>query len=346
MPLRRFHFVSSVFAASLLVGAAGFALAAPAPLAASSAPGSGKAPAVAVAQEADHRVVAKGTGIAIEVETLRARFAEVPRYQYEMFGKDPAEALRTFLKDVVIGDVLLERAAVDEKLDAPLRTRFDLARAKANALLRALHDAEKSGLSDAEVAAWYESHRSDFDAPLRISVQRILVGTKEEATALVKTLVDGGGKLANWNDVAREKSLDKGSSLRGGQLGFLFPDGKSTEAGVSVDAAIYAAAAKLTDGEIGKEPVPEGDKFAIVWRRGSIPATKRPLEEAKTQIRTVLGREKDAKAKADLIADLRKRYLTEFHPEKVEVIDIVAPLTVSDPKRSAPGAIPLPAQKP
>ena len=339
MPLRRFHFVASVFAAASLVGAAGIAMATPAPLPTASASGSAKA-------EADSRIVAKGTGIAIDVEMLRGRFAEVPRYQYEMFGKDPAEALRTFLKDVVIGDALLERAAVDEKLDAPLRIRFDLARAKANALLRALHDTGKTALTDAEVAAWYEGHRSDFDAPLRISVQRIHVATKEEAVALAKSLQDGGGKLATWNDVAREKSLDKGSNLRGGSLGFLFPDGKSTEAGVSVDAAIYAAAAKLADGEIGKEPVAEGDKFAIVWRRGSIPATKRPLDEAKTQIRTVLGRETDAKAKSDLIADLRKRYLTDFHPEKVEVIDIVAPPTVSDSKRSAPGAIPLPTQKP
>src|SRR5690606_20749765 len=40
----------------------------------------------------------------------------------------------------------------------------------------------------------------------------------------------------------------------------------------SADESLYEAASSLEDGGFASEPIPEGKHFAVLWRRGSLPA--------------------------------------------------------------------------
>ena len=46
-----------------------------------------------------------------------------------------------------------------------------------------------------------------------------------------------------------------------------------------VDPGLFAAADKVKDGELVKEPVKEGTKFAVIRRRGSLEASTRTLDQ-------------------------------------------------------------------
>jgi peptidyl-prolyl cis-trans isomerase C len=54
---------------------------------------------------------------------------------------------------------------------------------------------------------------------------------------------------------------------------------------VRFDPVLFAAAARVKDGEMVGEPVKEGDAFAVVWRRGTLPAVRRSVEEEASAIR-------------------------------------------------------------
>jgi peptidyl-prolyl cis-trans isomerase C len=108
-----------------------------------------------------------------------------------------------------------------------------------------------------------------------------------------------------FGELAREHSLDKGSNLRAGNLGFIDPDGTSNEPGLRVDVAIVHAAQGVRDGQLVPAPVPEGESYSVVWRKGTLAATKRPVEQVAAQIRDTLWKTR-VKDEADkLIAALR-----------------------------------------
>ena len=152
-----------------------------------------------------------------------------------------------------------------------------------------------------------------------------------------------------WNDICREKSVDRATSMRGGNLGFVAPDGTTAEPGLKVDQAILSAAGSVEDGKIVPDPVAEGDKFAVVWRRQSMKAVDRPLEVEAASIKQVLTHEKTEKRMRDLLEQLRKDHLSDFNQDLVDLVDITPagdlqavrrPGTLS-PKK--PGAVPTQA---
>ena len=75
-------------------------------------------------------------------------------------------------------------------------------------------------------------------------------------------------------------------------------------------------AQKVRDGEIVKEPVAEGKRFAIVWRRGTRQAEPAGREHHEADIRRALVREKQHKLRDELLQKLKKSRLTEFVPER------------------------------
>jgi hypothetical protein len=79
------------------------------------------------------------------------------------------------------------------------------------------------------------------------------------------------------------------------------------------------AASKVEDGVVVPQPVEEGGRLAVVWRRGSRAAKHASLAELAPSIRATLLRERTRAALLTLIATLRKQHLTAFHPEHIEL---------------------------
>src|SRR5699024_4955823 len=103
----------------------------------------------------------------------------------------------------LISEALLEQAAARQ--DGRLGSARDLA--LASALQSALEQqAALAGVSDAEVAQYYEQHRASFEAPRSISIWRILLRQEAEARALLREL--GQPSESTWSRLARERSID------------------------------------------------------------------------------------------------------------------------------------------
>jgi peptidyl-prolyl cis-trans isomerase C len=268
-------------------------------------------------------VVARVGAHQLTVGDVESRLSEVPPFQLRLFGATEDAARNKFLSDVLVPDLLLARDAEERALAKGPAVAMQLARARSNAALRNVRGklTRSADVPDAAVRAYYDSHKMRFDTPTRIQVYRILCQNKDEAQAvLAQARKDPTYK--SFGDLARDKSIDKATYLRAGNLGFLGPDGASNEAGVRVDPQVVRAAEKVKDGEFVPEPVAEGPNWAVVWRRGSVPESKRPVAEVAPLIRDLIFRERAEAAQKALIDDLRRANLKESHPELLPLIEI------------------------
>jgi peptidyl-prolyl cis-trans isomerase C len=242
----------------------------------------------------------------VTVGEIEDHLAGIPPYQLATFGASREAIARAYVDQVLVRDLVLAAGAEQRGLDKELPTSQLLSRALSSATLRKTRTAYPSAaaIPIEDVRRYYDENRSRFDSPERINLWRILCKTRDEAT----TVLDVARReptIAKYNDLAREHSLDKATNLRGGNLGFVGPDGASNEAGVKVDPALVKAAQTVKDGELVAQPVPEGTSFAVVWRRGTVPANKRTVEESSAQIRAALFRERTEAGEKKLIDELR-----------------------------------------
>src|SRR5262249_34647596 len=152
---------------------------------------------------------------------------------------------------------------------------------KADATLRALNVqvGTAASIPEADVRKYYDEHKSIYDAPDRINIWRILLKTKEDAEGV---LADAKKDLTvqHWNQLARDKSIDKTTAMRSGNVGFVGTDGSSNEAGVRVDPAVVTAVKGVKDGELVPTVIADGDGFEVVWRRGTVGAAHRSFEDS------------------------------------------------------------------
>ena len=263
----------------------------------------------------------------------------IPRFQLATFG-DTAVAIKTkFLNEVVLPEVLLTLGAEAQKLDQTLPTSYALERALSSATMNAVREqtGSPSSIAAADVQKYYDDNRAHYDAPERYSLWRIECKTRDEA---VEVLEDAkkDGTPKTFEALARDHSLDKGTYLRGGNLGFIAPDGTSNEAGLRVEPALYLAAASVKDGEIVPQPVSEGSSFSVVWRRGTLGASHRSIDDAAPQIRDTLWKQRTEQAQKKLIDDLRARDLKDLHEDLLDNVDMAAKDSAIVP-RKRPGQV-------
>ncbi len=332
----------TVSAALIATGAcAGLAVASVA-FAAGPAP-SGAAPSSAApGSDAEHRavVVARVGTHVITTGDVEERIAAIPFFQLAQFGLTADEIRRKILNDVLVPDALYVVAAETRKLDKKLPTSQEVTRALSNATLRATRAnvGAAAAISMADVKAYYDENRARYEQPERYSIWRILCKTRDEAAQVIAAAKKDSTTQA-FTVLAREKSLDKATYLRSGNLGFLSSDGASNEAGLHVDPAVVKAATTVRDGELVPVPVAEGDAFAVVWRRGTVSATRKTLDDAASQIRDTLFRQRLEQSQKQLMVDLRAKNLTALNEALVNTIEI-APENGSVVPRKRPGQVP------
>jgi len=276
----------------------------------------------------------------VTVGELEDRLATIPRFQLSTMG-DTADAIRRkFVNEVIVPEVLLSAGAEKEHLDQDLVVANNLRRALANATARAAKSKLPpiNTITMDDIRKYYAENKSKFDTPIRYGVWRILCAKREEAVAVL----DAAKKnltTDNFTKLAREHSIDKATNMRGGNLGFIDPDGNSNEAGLKVDTSIPKALAFAKDGQLVPEPVPEGPNFAVVWRKGSVPAAHRTAEEAANQIREAIHHQQAEEAGKQMIDELRSEHLTEFNEGVLNSIDISSSDGEIMPRRR-PGQVP------
>jgi peptidyl-prolyl cis-trans isomerase C len=285
---------------------------------------------------ADQSAVLITVGNATMTEAaVSRRIAALPAYQLAKYGKTPSEQKKGFVEQVLVPEMLYGEDALARKLDQSPALKDKLREALRDAMDRGVRAdiLAKQPITPEEIKQYFDENRARFETPKRLRLWRIQVADEATAKEIIAQSkgTDGPKK---WSDLARDKSLDKPTAQRGGELGFVRADGTTDVPRVQVDPAVFAAADKVTDGTIVPQPLKEGDRYSVIWRRGSVEATKRSIEEETPSIRQILERRRVDKARQELMADLKAKSVTEQHPELLANID---PASFAPPKRERDG---------
>lgn len=259
----------------------------------------------------------------VTVGEVEDRLASIPRFQLSTMGETADAIRRRFVLDVIVPEVLVATAAEKQHLDKDVVVSNNLQRALANATMRVAKNSVGpiNAISMDDIRAYYAENKGKFDTPTRYSVWRILCAKREEALAVIDA-AKSALTVDNFTKLARDHSIDKATSMRAGNLGFIDAEGNSNEAGVKVDPQVAKAAASVKDGELVLQPVPEGQAFAAVWHRGTVAAAHRTAEESASQIREAIHRQKTEEALKGTIEELRSHHLVDFNEGVLNGIDV------------------------
>ena len=268
---------------------------------------------------ADAKPVARVGAEAVSAEDLTRRLAKVPDFQRKALAESPDQLKRAVLNTMLIPELLYvqeaERLKLAERASLQNRQR-EILRAAMDRTLRQ-ESAAKTPVTADDIKAYFEANRARFETPRRLHLWRILVDDEALAKKIIADCkaLDG---VQRWSTYARENSIDKATHLRNGDLGFVHPDGDTDTPTLRVDAALFAAADALSDGDIAAQPSKEGAHWAVLWRRGSMKAVNRTLEQEQGSIRQVLERQRSEQARDALLADLRGKYLSALNETALE----------------------------
>jgi peptidyl-prolyl cis-trans isomerase C len=251
------------------------------------------------------------------------RLAAIPRFQLTTMGATADEIRRKFIDEVIVPEVLVSMAAAKEHVDQDVVVANNVKRAEANAAMRVgkTQVAPISSITSDEVRAFYSENKARFDTPTRYGIWRILCAKREDALAVLDA-AKANLTIDNFAKLARERSIDKATNMRAGNLGFVDADGVSNEAGLKVDPAIAKAAAVVHDGQLVPQPVAEGSSWAVIWHKGTVPAAHRTPEEAAPQIREMIYRQRMDAAVSAMIEELRREHLTELNEGLLNGIEV------------------------
>jgi peptidyl-prolyl cis-trans isomerase C len=264
----------------------------------------------AVAERRDPVVATIGRS-QLTTRDIERRLTALPAFQLTALAGTVEAAKRRYVQEVLVRELLLDQAASDEKLEQDQavaeQVRARLAEALVTELERELE--RDRPVTDEEVHRAFEAEQASLGAPRRLRVFRILVGDEAEARKLIGE-AHGTAGLTKWATLARERSLDKATNMRSGDLGFVRPDGSTDVPGLRVDPALFSAAERVADGALVPDPVKESDQFAVIWRRGSLPAERASFEQRAPAIRQRLSRQRLDAELSGLVDRLRKERVT------------------------------------
>lgn len=284
-------------------------------------------------------VVAKVGTKTITAAELERRMGQVPAFQLRTFGSTPEEIKKAFLNRVLIRELLLSQGAEAQGLGDREDVRDRVRGVLRNAMLAKLRSEvlAQGRPTDEDVRAYYDKNAAKFHAPARVGIWQIVVAKREEAVEILAELKKDPSPK-RFTELARERSIDKTSSMRGGNLGFVAPDGSTSEPGVKASPDVLKAVAAMKDAELSSEPVKDGDRWAVVWRRQGMKAIDRAMDLEAGSIRQILLHERTEAKVKETIAALRKAHLSEHNPEIADQIDVSGAGDVAPVRR--PGTMP------
>lgn len=153
-------------------------------------------------------------GKPITQQYIDAIASNIPEKQLEMMKA--SGRYKDFVEQMALGQVMWENA-LEKGLDKDPKVQIKLAVAQRDALAKELIAQVAEGAkSDEAVQALYAERTAFYQKP-QIRVYQILVKSQEEADAIVAEIKGG----AEFSKIATERSADRGSAQRGGEVGWI-----------------------------------------------------------------------------------------------------------------------------
>jgi foldase protein PrsA len=167
----------------------------------------------------------------------------------------------------------------------------------------------KDKVTDAQIADYYNKHKSQFATAERRNVRIVLTKTKSSAQQAKRALTSG----QSWKSVAKKYSIDQQSKNKGGELEGGVSKGQQEKA---LDTAIFGA-------KKGKITGPVKTQFGwYVFEVEKVTKGKQQsLEESKANIKQQLASQQQQNALKKFGDDYRKRYKAETDCRKGYEVD-------------------------
>jgi foldase protein PrsA len=190
----------------------------------------------------------------------------------------------------------------------------------------------KNNVTDAQIEAYYNSHKSQFATQERRNVRIVLTKTKDTAQQAKSALQSG----QSWKSVAKKYSIDQASKNKGGELQGGVAKGQQEKA---LDTALFAA-------DKGKITGPVKTQFGwYVFQVEKItPGKQQSLDESKANIKQQLVTQQQNGALKKFGDDYRKRYKAETDCRKGYQVDDCKNAPKKKASTTTPGGSETPQQ--
>ncbi len=153
----------------------------------------------------------------------------------------------------------------------------------------------KSKVTQADIAKYYNQHRSQFEVPEKRSVNIILTKTAAAASKAKGEITSG----KSFASVAKSVSIDPVSKARGG----LLPEVVKGQEEPALSAAIFAAKANVLSG-----PVKTSFGYYIFEVKGMTPGSLQTLAQAQSSVRSQLVATHQQSALSSFVKNFKKKW--------------------------------------
>lgn len=230
--------------------------------------------------------------------------------------RDP-NRLREYVENMVRLELLAREAEAHGYGDDPEVRRTTLETAVQHMIRTEIDERiTAASIPEADVLVYYEAHPEEFSRPEMRRASHILVGTREEAVALIERA--RGGDMRMFRALAQELSQDTETRTRGGDLRYFDDQGRGPN---TADPAVEAAIAQATFGlaAVGdlSEPIEVNGHFSVVKLTGIRPAEHRSVADSGDAIRMRLFRQRREAALDEMVERLRTSVPTEVFYERM-----------------------------
>jgi len=242
---------------------------------------------------------------------IKDEFKVAEQFRARQIVVKTEEEAKEIMKELQAG-VKFDTLAVQKSIDAATSKKggdmgFITKGSREKAVDRALFGLRTGDISDpVQVEEGYaifkveERKEAEGKKPVQLHLRQIVTKTLEEAKTLADTLKKG----ADFATLAKEKSIDKKSKKKGGDIGFIskWPKDKKLE------RMLFG----LKIGELS-DIVKISTGFALLKLEEMKPETARPFDEVKERIKNNLLRKKQDKRVEDFLASLKNNAKIEKH---------------------------------
>ena len=182
-------------------------------------------------------------------------------------------------------------------------------------------------IPEAEMQAYYEAHKPDYNKPEEVRVSAIILGDKAAADKVAKLALGSEGKTnKGFRDLVSRYSTDKKTKVRGGDLRYFNPEAKEVP-----EAVKTTAFAMKKTGEVAG-PIAAGDgQFYVIKQTGKRKAISKSFAQVKRQIQNRLYREKRTQSQKDFITNLKQKATIKIDEKNLSRVRIDTSKAGDDP---------------
>ncbi|AJC84832.1 major antigenic peptide/PpiC-type peptidyl-prolyl cis-trans isomerase [Campylobacter peloridis] len=219
----------------------------------------------------------------------------------------PADQKKAVIDQYIVQQLVLKDAKAQKIENDPLY-KEELERAKeailVNIYQKKIFDSIKT--NETKAKKYYDDNKAQFVKPAQVKARHILVTDEKEAKDIISQLNKLSGKALTdkFAQLAKEKSIDKGSSAQGGELGWF---AESTMVKPFADAAF-----SMKKGTISKTPIKSDFGYHIILKEDARAKSTMSFNEVKAGIENNMKMEEFKELLNKKAEELHKKAKVEY----------------------------------